>query len=89
MFDGTSKCTMRAWVEKLDTYCHINQFLEVEAIKLASFHLEEDAHDWGFHGLDTLGHANVNYYKEFTKRVLQCFEKRYTESHFSELTHLK
>lgn len=44
-FDGSSKCTARAWVEKLDTYFHLNQMLEVETIKLAVLHLEGDAHD--------------------------------------------
>ena len=58
-FDGSSKCTTKSWVEKLDIYFQLNQVLEIEAIKIAALHLEGEAHDWWFHGLSTLGHANV------------------------------
>jgi len=56
-FDGTAKCTTMAWVEKMDTYFQLNQMIEQEAIKMATLHLEGEAHDWWFHGLTTLGHA--------------------------------
>lgn len=38
---------------------------ETEAIKMDTLHLEGEAHDWWFHGLYTLGHANVTSYEEF------------------------
>ena len=66
-YDGTTKCTARAWVEKLETYFQLNQMTEVEAIKMATLHLEGEAHDWWFHGLSTLGHASMTSYKEFTR----------------------
>jgi len=65
-FDGCSKCTTRAWVEKLDTYFQLNQMTEVEAIKMATLHLEGEAHNWWFHGLTMLGHASVTSYEDFT-----------------------
>ena len=34
----------------------------MEAIKIVALHLEGEAHDWWFHGLSTLGHANVTTY---------------------------
>ena len=57
--DRSSKCTSKSWVEKLDIYFQLNQVPETEAIKIAALHLEGEAHDWWFHGLYTLGHANV------------------------------
>ena len=61
-FDLSSKCTAKSWVEKLDIYFQLNQVSEMEAIKIAALHLEGEAHDWWFHGLSTLGHANVTAY---------------------------
>ena len=61
-FDGSSKCTAKSWVEKLDIYFELNQVPEMEAIKIAVLQLEGEAHDWWFHGLSTLGHANVTAY---------------------------
>ena len=45
-FDGSSKCTARAWVQKLDTYYKLNQMTESEAISFATLHLEAEAHEW-------------------------------------------
>jgi len=44
-FDGSSKSTARAWVQKLDTYFQLNQMIEADAIKLATLHLDEEAHE--------------------------------------------
>lgn len=57
-FDGSSKCMTRAWVEKLDTYFQLSQMIEVEGIKMTTLHLKGETHDWWFHGLTMLGHAN-------------------------------
>jgi hypothetical protein len=56
-FDVLSKCTARAWVQKLDTYYKLNQMTESEAISFATLHLEGEAHEWWYHGLVTLGHV--------------------------------
>jgi len=61
-FDGSSKCSSKSWVEKLDIYFQLNEVPEMEAIKIATLHLEGEAHDWWFHGLSTLGQANVTTY---------------------------
>ena len=45
-YDGTPKCTYKAWVEKLDTYFQLNKVSEIEAIKIATLHLEGEAHEW-------------------------------------------
>jgi len=44
-YNGTTKCTTHAWVEKLDTYFQLNRMTEVEAIKMATLHLEGEAHN--------------------------------------------
>ena len=61
-FDGSSTCSAKSWVEKLDIYFELKKFLEMEAIEIAALHFEGEAHNWWFHGLSTLGHANVTAY---------------------------
>ena len=61
----------------------------MEAIKIAALHFEGEAHDWWFHGLSTLGHANVTAYLEFTRRLVERFDRRYLEAPFTSLTKLK
>ena len=39
-FDGTRKGSARIWVQKLDTYFHLNPMKETDAIKLATLHLD-------------------------------------------------
>lgn len=65
-FDGSVRCTARAWVQKLDTYIQLNPMVEADAIKLATLHLEGESHDWCHHKMTTLGHAGVTSYEEFT-----------------------
>jgi len=88
-FDWSTKISTKEWVEKLDIYFQLNKFPEMEAIKVAALHLEGEAHDWWFHGLSTLGHANVTAYFEFTRRVVEIFDRRYLEAPFMSLTKLK
>ena len=73
-FDGLPKCTTKAWVEKLEIYFQLNRFSKVEAIKIAMLHLEGGAHEWWFHGLSTLEHANITVYAEFTQRFMERFD---------------
>lgn len=89
IFDDTAKCTARAWVEKMDTYFQVNQMLEQEAIKMVALHLEGEAHDWCFHDLTTLGHAQIVSYEDFTRRVVERFDKRDLKASFKELTQLR
>jgi hypothetical protein len=88
-FDGSNKCTTRAWVQKLDTYVQLNTMSEVEAIKFSTLHLDEEAHEWRYHGLVTLGHAIITSYLDFTKKLMERFDKKDLELHFRELAQLK
>jgi hypothetical protein len=50
-FDGSSRCTARAWVQKLDTYYKLNQMTEAEAISFATYtwrvrHMSGGIMDW-------------------------------------------
>ena len=65
-FDGGSKCSARSWVQKLDTYFQLHQMKETYAIKLATLHLDGEAHEWWYYGLVTLGHVVVTSYLDFT-----------------------
>ena len=89
MFDGSSNSFIKSWVEKLDIYFQLNQMSEAEAIKVATLHLDVEAQDWWFHGMVTLGHSTVTTYAEFTRRLMERFDRRDPEQHFVELTRLK
>jgi len=88
-FDGSSKCLARSWVQKLDTYFQLHQMTKVDAIKLATLHLDRKAHEWWNHGLVTLGHASITSYVEFTLRLIEFFDKKDSKIHFRELAQLK
>ena len=62
---------------------------EIEAIKLATLYLEGEDHDWRFHGISTLGHANVTAYSEFNWRLVERFDRREPEATYIELAKLK
>lgn len=88
-FDGSTKRSTRAWVEKLDVYFQLNQMAKVEAIKISTLHFAGEARDWWFHGLTNMGHEGVTTYEELAWRVLEHFERKYLEEHYRELTQLK
>ena len=88
-FDGSSKSSARAWVQKLDTYFQLNQMTEVDAIKLATLHLDGEAHEWWYHGLVTLGHSSITSYLDFTQRLIDRFDRKDPEIHFRELAQLR
>jgi hypothetical protein len=88
-FDGSSRCSAQAWVQKLDTYFKLNQMTESEAISFATLHLEGEAHEWWHHGLVTLGHNRITSYMEFTERLMVRFDRRDPELHFRDLTQLR
>jgi hypothetical protein len=88
-FDGLSKCTARAWVQKPDTYYKLNQMTGTKAINFATLHLEGEAHEWWHHGLVTLGHSHITSYREFTERLMDRFDRRDPEIHFRDLAQLR
>jgi hypothetical protein len=61
-FDGTARSTAQAWVQKLDAYLQLNPMRELDAIKFATIYLEGKAHDWWYHGMNTLGHNQITSY---------------------------
>ena len=62
---------------------------ETDAIKLATLHLDDEAHEWWYHGLVTLGHNTLSSYSDFIQRLMKRFDKRDPEIHFRELAQLK
>jgi hypothetical protein len=85
-FDGSSKSTTRAWVQKLDTYYKLNHMTEIEPISFTTLHLEGEAHDWWHHGLVRQGHSHITSYREFTERIM---DRRDPEIHFKDLAQLR
>ena len=45
-FDGSSKVTAQARVQKLDTYLQLKPMREMDAIKFSTMYLEGKYHDW-------------------------------------------
>ena len=88
-FDGSSSNSAKALVANLDIYFQLKKFPEIEAIKIAALHFEGEAHNWWFHGLSTLGHINVTTYYEFTRRLVERFERKDPEAPFITLAKLK
>jgi hypothetical protein len=88
-FDGSSKCTARAWVQNLDTYYKLNQMTETKAINFTTLHLEGEAQKWWHHGLVMLGHSHITSYWEFIERVMDRFDRRDPEIHFRVLAQLR
>ena len=62
---------------------------EIEAISFATLHLEGDAHEWWYHGLVTLGHSRITFYREFTDRLMDRFDRKDPEIHFKDLAQLR
>ena len=62
---------------------------KMEAINIAALHFEGEAHNWWFHGLATLGHINVTTYAEFTRILVERFDRKDPEAPFISLAKLK
>ena len=58
---------------------------ETYYIKLATLHLDGKDHEWWYHGLVTLGHVGFTSYLDFTKRLIERFDRKDPELHFREL----
>ena len=75
-FDGSPKCSVRAWVEELDTYLQQHQVSEDEAIRVAALHLEGKSCVWWFCGSSSLKYVNISTYSRFTRRVVERFNEK-------------
>ena len=54
--------------------------IETDAIKLATLHLDGEAHEWWYHGLVTLGHNTIHSYGEFTQKLIERFDRKDPEN---------
>jgi hypothetical protein len=88
-FDGSSQISVKAWVQKMDSYLQMNAMEEEKAIKFATLHLNGKAHDWWFHGMTSLGHEHVTSYIDFTQRLIDKFDREDPKLHFKELTQIR
>ena len=88
-FDGAREGSVRIWVQELDTYFQLNPMKETDSIKLATLHLDGEAHEWWYQGLVTLGHNTIHSYSEFTQKLMEWCDKKDPEIHFRELTQLR
>ena len=62
---------------------------EEEAIKFAALHLEQVAHECWHHSTITLGHDQISTYAEFTERLIERFDGKYSELNFEDLAQLR
>lgn len=88
IFDGEKK-SAKGWLPKLQTYFALCPMIEEKAIPLASLCLEGITYEWWHHGLITQGHNEISTFEEFSRRVLDRFEKKDVEEYCKELATLE
>jgi hypothetical protein len=74
-FDGSNKILATKWVQKMDSYLQLNTMEEGNSIKFSKLYLMGNAHDWWFHGMDTLGHDHVTSSCDFIQRLTHIFDR--------------
>ena len=84
-FDGSPKCSARAWVEELDTYLQQHHFLENEAIKIVALHFGGKAYAWWIFESFSLKNAHTSTYAKFTRRLVERFDGKHSETSLMEL----
>lgn len=84
-FDGSPKCSVRAWVEELVTYLHQHQVSQEEAIRVASLHLEVRAYAWWFYESSSLYDGNISTYERFTRKLVKRFDEKHSETSLVKL----
>jgi hypothetical protein len=89
IFDGTNKISATSWVLNLDAYLQLNSMEEENSIKYATLHLLGKDHDWWFHGVTTFRHGKITSYRDFTRRLIDKFDREDHDVHFRELTQMK
>ena len=80
-FDGSPRCSVRAWVEELDTFLQHHQISEDEAIKIAALHFGGKAYAWWIFECFSLNNANNSSYARFIKTLVGKFDKKISETH--------
>ena len=84
-FDGSSTCTTKDWIDQLDSYLHLHQVSEKEALRIAALHLEGKAHTWWFYESSSFNHANIANYARFSKKLVKSFDVKQLETSKIEL----
>ena len=56
--------------------------VEEDALKMAILHLKGEANVWWFHGLKTLVHDHISSYEDFSKALVERFDRKYLELPF-------
>jgi hypothetical protein len=74
-FDGSNQISATTWVQKMDAYIQLNTMEEGNTIKFATLYLMGKVHDWWFHGMTTLGHEHATSYRDFTRRIIDRFDR--------------
>ena len=70
-------------------YDKLNQMNDTKAISFVTLHLEGEEHEWWYHELVTLGHSRITFYREFTDRLMDRFDRKDPEIHFRDLSQLR
>ena len=58
---------------------------ETKAISFVTLHLEGEEHEWWYHELVTLVHSHITSNREFTKRLMDRFDRKDPKIHFRDL----
>ena len=56
---------------------------------MESLHIDGEAIEWWFHGMKTLGHDQVVTYEEFTRKLIERFDRRDLDISFRDLAHIR
>ena len=83
-FDGSPKVSARSWVNKLDTYFHLHQVSEEEALRVVALHLQWKAYAWWLFQSSSLKGRNISSYAIFTRRLVTRFDDRHFETSWGE-----
>ena len=63
--------------------------VENDALKMAIPNLEGEANDWWFHGINTLVHDHISSNEDFSKSLVERFDREDPEPPFKGVTQLK
>ena len=78
-------CSVKSWVDELDTFLQHHQIPEDEAIRVAALHMRGKAYAWWIFESFSLKNVNISSYAKFTKALLKIFDRGIHEKHMEEL----
>ena len=83
-FYGSLTCSVRAWMEELDTFLQQHQISEDEAIRVVALHFGGKAYAWWIFESFSLNNTNNSSYEGFTKTLVEGFDGKIAETHVVE-----